>query len=339
MRILFDMNHPVDINYFKNAIKELSNQGHEIVLTYRHRGKLGKILENELGEFNPIKIGIHYSTFFSKILGQLKRDYIFLSFQRKNRIELSVCFGPTNAIASWLNRIPYLAFEDDFEYKIPFYHASIFATRHIMPNYIKINRKNAFYYKGIKELAYLHPKYFKPNLKELDKYGLIPYKYVFIRKVDKVSLNYKQEDSLNLEIIKYIKGLGLTILLSLENKSDEHIFKNDCIVLKEPVDDIFSLIKYSLFAISSGDSVAREACLLAVPTIYVGGREMLVNDELIKMECMYKEESIENVKSRIKTLQNHDLRKKIADRITKKILDDWDNPTEVILKHVKNFEN
>ena len=121
MNILFDLNHPVDVNFFKNAIRELANKGHKIVVTYRARGKLKEITEFELGDFSPLEIGKHYSTFIAKIIGQLKRDLIFLFFQREKRINLSVCFGPTNAIASWLNRIPYLAFDDDFEYKIPFY--------------------------------------------------------------------------------------------------------------------------------------------------------------------------------------------------------------------------
>jgi len=50
--------------------------------------------------------------------------------------------------------------------------------------------------------------------------------------------------------------------------------------LKEPVSDIHSLIYYSRALISSGDSMAREACVLGVPAYYCGGRRMAVNDFL-----------------------------------------------------------
>ena len=338
MNILFDINHPVDVNFFKNAIRKLVNGGHNIIITYRPRGKLQSIVNFELGKFSPKKIGKHYTAFIMKIIGQLKRDFVFLSFQRRNMVDLSVCFGPTNVIASWLNRIPYLAFEDDFEYKIPFYHANIFATRHIMPSYINVKKKNIYHYKGLKEIAYLHPIYFTPQSNELQKYGLKPNKYVFIRKIANVSLNYKKEDNLNLFVIQKIKKLGLEILLSLEDKKMKNYFKDYCIILEEPVNDVYSLMKYALFTISSGDSVARESCVLGVHAIYVGGREMLVNKELIDMGFMFKEDTVEEILNRISYLAKNDGRENIEKLIKFKIENEWDDPTEIILKHIKDFE-
>jgi len=337
MNILIDINHPVDVNYFKNAAKELANKGHRIIITYRLRGKLESIINFELGEFNPIKIGKHYSTFFAKIIAQLKRDLVFLFFHKKNMVDLSVCFGPTNAISSWLNKIPYLAFEDDFEYKIPFYHANIFATRHIMPSYICVKKKNIYNYKGLKELAYLHPNYFTPTIEELKNYDLKPYRYVFIRKVANVSLNYKKEDNLNIIVIKNIKKLGLKILLSLEDEKMKNYFKDECIILDEPVNDIYSLMKYAKFTISSGDSMARESCLLGTPTIYTGSRDMAVNKELIDIGGMFKENTIEKILNRINYLSKNEARHRIEKLVKYKIMNEWDDPTKVILKHINDF--
>jgi len=338
MNILFDINHPVDINFFKNAINKLYKKKHNIIITYRPRGRLEEIINFEFGKFAPKKIGRHYSNFSSKVIGQLLRDFIFLFFQRKDRVDISICFGPTNAIASWINKIPYLAFEDDIEYKIPFYHANIFATRHIMPDCIKIKRKNVYHYKGLKELAYLHPRYFTPNLNEVIKYGIKPNKYAFIRKVANISLNYKNEDNLNSFIIKKIKSLGLKILLSLEDKKMKKYYKDDCIILKEPVHDIFSLLKYALFTISSGDSMARESCLLGTPTIYIGGREMAVNNELINIGCMFKEDTVDQIINRINYVFDFEVKKKVMKIIEFKIQNEWEDTTSIILKHIKDFE-
>jgi predicted glycosyltransferase len=52
-------------------------------------------------------------------------------------------------------------------------------------------------------------------------------------------------------------------------------------MLTEPVRDIHSLIYFSRFLISSGDSMAREACVMGVPAFYCGGREMAVNNYLL----------------------------------------------------------
>jgi predicted glycosyltransferase len=338
MNILFDFNHPVDVNFFKNAIKILSKSGHNVVITYRDRGRLAEIAKYELGEFAPIKIGQHQKTFIKKITGQLKRDLEFLSFQRRKKIDISVCFGTTNAIASWLNGIPYLAFDDDFEYKIPFYHANIFSTRHIMPAYIRVNKKNIYHYNGLKELAYLHPHYFSPRVDELKRYEVLPGKYVFIREIANVSLNYqKQNTSIN-EIVNTVKNLGLKVVLSLENKDLKFLYERDCIILEEPVKDIYSLMKFALFAVSSGDSVARETALLGTPTIYTGGRDMAVNEELINIGCMFKEDKLENIIEQIARLSIKGEKERITRIVADKIRYHWEDTTEVILRHISNFE-
>jgi len=337
MNILFDINHPVDVNFFKNAIKILSESGHNIVVTYRDRGRLGEIANFELGEFAPIRIGKHQKTSATKIAGQLKRDLEFLSFQRRKQIDISVCFGPTNAIASWLNGIPYLAFEDDFEYKIPFYHANIFSTRHIMPAYIRVNKKNIHHYNGLKELAYLHPNYFSPIVDELKRYELLPKKYVFIREIANVSLNYKKQNLLIDELVNFIKNLGFKIVFSLEKKDLKSLYERDCVILEEPVEDIYSLMKYALFAVSSGDTVARETSLLGTPTIYTGGRNMAVNNELIDIGCMFKEDKLDNIVKRIARLSIKGEKERITRLVADKINYHWEDTTEVILRHINDF--
>ena len=338
MNILFDLNHPVDVNFFKNAIKILSASGHNIAITYRDRGRLGKIAKFELGEYSPIRIGQHQENFVTKIIGQLKRDLAFLSFQRRRKIDISVCFGATNAIASWLNGITYLAFDDDFEYKTTFYHANLFSTRHIMPAYIRVNKKNIYQYNGLKELAYLHPHYFSPRVDELKKYELLPEKYVFIREIANVSLNYQKQNTLINEIVNAVKNLGLKVVLSLENKELKSLYDRDCIVLEEPVEDIYSLMKFALFSVSSGDTVARESSLLGTPTIYTGGREMVVNDELISIGCMFKEDKLENIKKQIANLSLKGEKKRITSILANKIKNHWEDTTEVILRHINEFE-
>ncbi len=337
MNILFDLNHPVDMNCLKPAIQILADQGNTIVITYRPRGKLRAILESEMSRFTIVQMGKHKSGFLLKIIGQLERDWQFVRFYKKNKIDLSIGTS-TNAIASWLMGIPHLALEDDFEYKIPFYHANLFSKRHIMPDHIRVNRKNIYHYRGVKELAYLHPKYFTPHSGALNEYGLKPGEYAFVRKIAKVSLNYKKEDNLNMEIIEYIRHKKLKILLSLEDKQLEDVYKKQCIVLKEPLADIYSLMKYARLAISSGDSLARESSLLAVPTIYAGGRKMVVNDELIALGCMFKEDTAEQIKRRIDFLVNEDIKVELEKKIKHKMEHEWEDPTQVLLKHIADFK-
>jgi len=339
MEILFDINHPVDINFFKNSMLTLKAEGHNINIIYRDRGKLEKILRYELDMFPIQEIGKHEKGgFFRKIVAQLKRDRRIISFIKKNKIDLVVCFGATSAISSWFCRKPYLAFDDDFEYKIPFYHANWFSTKHIYPDMIDYSNSKTVKYHGFKELAYLHPKYLNVSNEILNSYSVKPNNYVFSREISNVSLNYKNSNIILDQLIEIIQKKGLTLLISLENK-EMHQFYLDkgCVVLEEPVADIYSLMYYSLFAISSGDTVARETALLGIPTIYTGGREMVVNKDLVKAGSMFE---LTDVKKIVELIENITIEKKqdIQNNVLNLVENEWDDTTKVILNQINAFK-
>jgi predicted glycosyltransferase len=336
MNILFDINHPVDVNFFKNAMLMLKGKGHNIHIIFRERGKLEKILRYELDQFPITMIGSHKSGFAKKISSQLHRDYKIISFIKKNKIDLIACFGPTAAISSWYCSKPYLAFDDDFEYKIPFYHANWFSTRHIYPDFIEFSNSRTFKYHGFKELAYLHHDYLNIKKNVLTEYSLLEDEYVFIREIASISLNYKDGVSILSEIVDKIKKKGLKIVLSIEDKSIFNKFKNDCIILEEPVSDIYSLMYHSLFAISSGDTVARETALLGVPTIYTGGRAMVVNEALVAAGLMFESTNVKEIIAFMDTL-TIDKKKKNRENSVNLIDNKWENTTSVILKHISDF--
>ena len=135
---------------FKIAIQELRKEGNDIYITFRERGMIEEILKYEFANYKIIKIGIHHKYFVAKVIYQLLRDLIFIRLLKKHKINLVVCFGSTSAIASKIMCIPYLAFDDDFEYKIPFYLANIFSTMHIYPDYIIYKNKRTLQYHGFK---------------------------------------------------------------------------------------------------------------------------------------------------------------------------------------------
>jgi len=335
MKIVFDLNHPVDVNFFKNAILLLQEEGHHIKVIFRERGKLEAILRYELKNVEIKKIGSHKKSFIGKVFHQLLRDLNIFFFLLKYKIDIVACFGSTSAIAAKSSRTRYLAFDDDFEYKIPFYHANWLATSHIFPDFIKFTNSKTHKYHGFKELAYLHPKYLKISETVLSEYDLLPNEYVFIREISNVSLNYKDRTSILNKLIQKVKKRGLKILLSIEDKTLSSNYSAQCIVLEEPISDIYSLLYHSLFIISSGDTVAREAALLGVPTIYTGGRDMLVNKYLVAEGLIYESNDENDIMEFIQTLtvnEKNSMRKKS----NKLIKYTWEDTTSVILKHINS---
>lgn len=334
-KILFDLNHPVDVNFFKNTINILLKENFNVDVIYRPRGKLGDIATFEL-PIKPIPIGKHYKKFHTKLVGQLVRDFKTYLFFSKKKYNLIVCFGPTSAISAKIKGIKYLAFDDDFEYKIPFYHANFFATKHIYPDFIKYTNKRVIQFHGYKELAYLHPNYFKPNNNSLNEFGLTENKYIFIRHISNISLNYKGETGDLNKLLEIIRKFNYKIVLSIEDKKLVSSLGSDVIVLKEPINDIYSLMNYSLLAISYGDTVARECSILGVPTIYLGARNMKMHDELLEIGVMSQISDYENIES---ILKSDLISKKLLCKevISEKIKNEWRDTTEVILDLIYKY--
>ena len=123
-----------------------------------------------------------------------------------------------------------------------------------------------------KEWAYLNPRTFVPKEAALEKYGVKPKEYMFLREVSVGTINYAGQESGAILGIKDMIPKGMKVLFSLEEKKRRNEYPEDWILLQEPIEDIHSLIYYSAGLVSSGDSMAREAALLGVPSYYLGIR-------------------------------------------------------------------
>lgn len=336
MTVLFDFLHPVDINFFNNIISKLNEERHRIILTYRERGPVGVILKKEFPSIPTYQIGTHKGSFVSKVLGQLIRDFQLFWFIRKNKINIGLSFGPSIGLSCFLNKVPFVSFADDPEYKLTLNYARLFSSQLIMPNVPNLP-PNIITYKGYKELAYLHPKYFQEDLRDIFKLGIEKNRYVFIREISNTSLNYKNKKDISKKFVKRLKQLGLIIVLSLEDKSQKNEFSDDCIVLEEPLCSVHTIIKNALFTISSGDTVARESCLLGVPCIYTGGREMRINQEFIRIGIMVKLENENSIISTIDTMANLKYKRKYQEIIKSNIESKWDNITDIIYDIINSY--
>ena len=111
-----------------------------------------------------------------------------------------------------------------------------------------------------------------PNEKVLEAYGVKPKEYIFLREVTVGTINYTGQESGAILGIKDMIPAGMKVLFSLEEKKRRGEYPADWILLQEPIEDIHSLIYYSAGLMSSGDSMAREAALLGVPSYYLGIR-------------------------------------------------------------------
>ena len=335
-KIIFGIKHMAHLNFFKNTIYTLKKEGYDIEICYLKRGKIKEVLVKEFPSFSLTQIGQHARSKIGKIRMVVEKTLLALNYLRKQKPDFIVAVGDfLLALASKVLGIPNAIFYDDYEFKINYELSRFFGDKIIVPFPLP-QEKKVLKYHSFKELAYIHPKYYKPNLNIIKKIGLKENNYVFIREVAGISPNYSHLDENSLIIlIKYLHKNGHNIILSLEDKEKKDIYNPYCKILEEPIDDIYSIMKYALFCISSGDSMARESALLGVPAIYTGGRNMKVNQPLIDWGGVYKIESFNEIRDKIELLLNKNYKKKWFLFIDNKIRNDLLDTTEIIIKSIK----
>jgi len=333
MNVVIFIDHYPHVNFFKNAIQEITAKGIDIILIVQPRGNLTKLVEYEL-KLPYISIGHHQPSIIKKALNLLGNEINIFKYLVRNDCDVMTGVGSIELTHSaFVLRKPSIIFGDDIEYRLAYYLLKYFATNIVLPSCVPAKGRNIFKYKGFKELAYLHPNHFTPKEDVLREYNLKSNNYVFIREVSSSSVNYRglKEGSLASLCPEIIK-MGLDIVLSLENTQLKNLFEKYCIILKEPVSDIHSLMSYAAFTITSGDSIARESCLLGTPAIYTGGRRMSINVELQKKGCLFQcKPNREQILSKITLILGNNLKDRTKQVIDGAIRYEWEDTTQVIV--------
>lgn len=276
MNIWFDINHIPQWNFYKVVVKQLAAKGYRVYLTILDRGKLVSIVRRETTGWLNVQVdvvGQHRMTKWSAIVeANLLRDIQLMRWIRRKKIDIGFSNGMQLAMVCGLKGIPNYSFDDDPQTRdrkwkekwntecnfCVYEDATIKAPSHVL--------------RCTKEWAYLNPRTFMPNVKALDAYGVKPKEYMFLREVSVGTINYTGQESGAILGIKDMIPKGMKVLFSLEEKKRRNEYPEDWILLQEPIEDIHSLIYYSAGLVSSGDSMAREAALLGVPSYYLGIR-------------------------------------------------------------------
>lgn len=278
MNIWIDIAHVPQLNFYKPFICELSNRGHHVYVTVLGRGKLPIIAKNEL-QFPNVKvkvIGKHRMNKWSAIVeANILRLVLLYIWAFGKKIDIAFCNHHQASIIARILGIPGYSFGDDPESKIYSMFVKMATQSHMLIYEDTTNGKilpGDKVMRCLKEWAYLNPRTFVPNEKVLEKYGVKPKEYMFLREVTVGTTNYSGQKSGAILGIKHMIPAGMKVLFSLEEKKRRDEYPDSWILLQEPIEDIHSLIYYSAGLVSSGDSMAREAALLGVPAYYLGIR-------------------------------------------------------------------
>ena len=164
MKIIIDIGHPGHVHYFKNAIKLLSNKGHDVLIVARDREFIFKLLDKY--GFEYISRGKGSDSAFGKFTYMLKANTIIYKLAKKFKPDLFLSFSsPYAAQVSFLMRKPHIALNDseheDAIYSIFTYpFCSVILTP---DSFLSSLGKKQIRFKNVVEGFYINEKYFIPD--------------------------------------------------------------------------------------------------------------------------------------------------------------------------------
>lgn len=344
MRILIDLNHPKDVNIFRNVISIFEEKGYKIKLVAANKENVLDILDDYELKYEVKK---HYKGLLRKAIGMLQNDYLIYKIAKKFKPDIFASFGsPYAAQVSKMFGKKHISFSDTDTNITTVNHFGITTLFFSEVDYVPLcHKKNRGpkqkKFNGYYELAYLHPKYFIPNndifkmlcLSQNDRYIILRFSALNAHHdIGAHGFDFRTEQEIR-DFIVSLEKYGTVFITSEVKLSDEL----ESYKAKIPSTDFHSFMYHSSLYIGEGASMASEAAVLGVPSIYVSNTTRGYLNELEhKYDLVYtisdKDKALEKAVSLLKINVKDEWKQK-----KEKMLRDKVDTTEFIVDVLENY--
>ena len=295
MKIWFDISNAPHINLFKDLIKELQSEGHEIVVTCRPLSNTVSLLD--LHKIDYTVVGKHYGkNFFKKVLGYPIRVWQLKKFVRPLKVDFAISQSSFHSpVAARLLGIPSIYMNDN-EYAMGNIPSFICATKVLIPEFLNIkkvrkqgaSRRKIIAYPGVKEGIYLWQSYLGNQIASTPTND--DAKKIYIRPEPRTAQYYKGGLNFLDDVIIGLKKKFKVIILSRDKEQMKYYktkkFEGVCVPAKPfTLNDIS---KDCLLFIGAGGTMTREMAVIGIPTISVYQDELLDVDEYLLNQGLLK---------------------------------------------------
>ena len=270
MRILIDINHPAHVHLFRNFAAQMMAQGHEVFFTTRRKEISHLLLER----YNlPYKVlGAHYKSMLGKLWGILKYDVLLALVALKFKPDLFLSMGSIyNSHVAFLFRKPNILLQDTENATLQHKLSYPFADLILNPKcYRKDLGAKQFKYDGYHELAYLHPNRFKADPSILTHLGVTEGERFIIMRFVSWNANHDVNhsgltDENKVKAVKTCEKYGKVFVTS-EGELPKEIQQNQ---IQIPIEKIHHAMAYASLLYGESATMASEAAMLGVPSIFL----------------------------------------------------------------------
>jgi len=313
VKIWIDLENTPHIPFFLPIIRELRNQGHQVVLTARDGYQTCEMAGFHSLDFQ--RIGRHYGRHLAaKVWGLLARSCQLLGFARHERPGLALNLGSrSQALAAKLLGIPVVEIMDyEFTAESSLLASRWYLTPEVVGSAVYAGNPPARIrtYEGIKEDVYVPD--FRPDASILDQLNLRDAEVVVVVRPSATEAHYHNPEA---EVLfarfmeRVLASPGVKAVLLPRNKRQEaelrseypHWFKGTQVVVPAGVVDGLNLIWHSDLVVSGGGTMNREAAAMGVPVYSVfRGRTGAVDRLLCTQRRLLMIETPEDVDLKIR---------------------------------------
>ena len=288
MRIWFDISNSPHVLMFKDLIKELKLQGHDIVVTSRPLANTIELLDQN--NINHTPVGIHYGKhLFMKFLGYPIRVFYLWRYLKDKHIDLAVSQSSFHSpLVSFILGISSI-YTNDNEHAIGNIPAFMFAKRIFVPDSFAFSnigltgliQKKVKRYPGIKEGIYLWRK--SDNLLYRKIHSSIQRPKLYIRPEPSTAQYYKGDANFLDEFINQAKSIYSITILPRNQDQILHYTSDKFRGIQVPITPLSfdDIVKDCSLFIGAGGSMTREMAMIGIPTISVYQDELLEVDKLL----------------------------------------------------------
>jgi predicted glycosyltransferase len=305
MKILIDIGHPANFLLVKNLVKVGIRNKHSFCITIREKDVTKNLLDLEGIKY--VSLGKPRIGLISKFVGLIYFSYKLYKISRDFKPDIYISHSSIYcSMVSLITKVNHISFHANDS--IAAWHNLLLrlGTKvFITPSCIKTSYgSKQIKYNGNHELAYLHPSIYLPDYKIVKNYGFINKKYVLFRFVSWNAIDDFRikglTDTEKIELVEIVKS-KFDIIISSEQKLPQSLMKYKIDI---PYNKFQDFIASSAIVIGESGSVASEAAVLGVPSIYYSRKKISFIEELQEYGLCLVPKSFQELKDIIIRLIN-----------------------------------
>ena len=342
MRIVVNFGHPAHVHYFKHFIKEMTDNGHEIMCFARERYPIQELL-NAYG-IEAINRGKGSNKLVGKAMNFFRVVWLIYYHSRKFKPDILMSFsGIYTTFAAVLLRAKAINLDDtETAIKVqtickPFVDLILTPECYMLDLGGKHCR-----FPGTLDMAYLHPNRFTPDESVLDELGLVKgEKFALVRFVSWNAHHDVGCKGMTLDNkIRLVKELAsiMKVFVTSEGDIPEELQRYACSIMPQKMHDV---LYYAHMIAGESGTMSSEAAILGTSAVFINNARLGYLEFLsdLGLISMYTDSSQDQERAILKAIEvaNNDHQKEDNRKIIQEHLEKMLDLTEFLVWLVKYY--